>query len=106
MATDANKDTFKELVEDAKGLVLVDFWAEWCPPCKALSPLLEEIDGELGEKVHVVKVDVDNNQELAMKHRVQSIPTVKLYKDGKEVETWIGLQPKNDYVDAINTHSS
>ncbi len=104
MATDATTDDFKEVVQYSKGVVLVDFWAEWCPPCRALSPLLEQIEEELGEKVHVVKVDVDSNQQLASDHGVQGIPTVKLFKDGEEVGGWVGLMPKNTYVDAIEAN--
>jgi thioredoxin 1 len=104
MATDLNEKDFKEKVEEGKGLVLVDFWAAWCPPCRALSPLLEQIDEELGDKVQVMKVDVDSNQQLAMDHKVQGIPTVKLFKDGEEVKTWVGLMPKNNYVDAIEAN--
>ena len=103
MATDIDQKSFKSEVEDADGLVLVDFWAAWCPPCRALSPMLEQIDEELGDKVKVVKVDVDSNHQLAMDHGVQGIPTVKLFKDGEEVKTWVGLMPKNNYVDKINS---
>ena len=73
-------------------------------PCKALSPLLEQIDEELGDKVKVVKVDVDHNQNLAMEHDVRGIPTVKLYKDGNEVGNWVGLQPKKVYTEAIEAN--
>jgi thioredoxin 1 len=105
MAQDVNQEDFKKQVEEAKGLVLVDFWAAWCPPCRALSPLLEQIDAELGDKVKVVKVDVDANQQLAVDHGVQGIPTVKLFKDGEEVQTWVGLMPKAKYVEAIDANS-
>lgn len=104
MATEATADTYKTEVEDHKGVVLVDFWAGWCAPCKALSPLLEQIEEELGEKVKVVKVDVDSNQQVAADHGVQGIPTVKLYKDGAEVGGWVGLMPKATYVDAIEAN--
>ena len=104
MAQDVNENEFKSEVEESKGVVLVDFWAEWCPPCKALSPLLEQIDEELGDKVKVVKVDVDHNQNLAMEHDVRGIPTVKLYKDGNEVGNWVGLQPKKVYTEAIEAN--
>lgn len=104
MAKDIDEKSFKDEVEAAEGLVMVDFWAEWCPPCRALSPLLEQIDEEMGEKVKVVKVDVDSNQQLAQDHGVQGIPTVKLFKDGKEVKAWVGLIPKNMYVEAIEAN--
>ncbi len=104
MAQDVDTKSFKTEVEDAKGLVLVDFWAAWCPPCRALSPLLEQIDEEMGDKVKVVKVDVDSNQQLAMDHGVQGIPTVKLFKDGQEVKAWVGLLPKGNYTSEIEAN--
>lgn len=93
-----NSSDFDEQVLKAKGLVMVDFWAEWCPPCRALSPLLEQIDKEVGDKAFVAKVNVDDNQDLAMKYGIQGIPTVKLFKDGKEVQTLVGLMPKTEYL--------
>lgn len=104
MATDITQADFKKEVEDSKGLIMVDFWAAWCPPCRALTPLLEQIDSEMGDKVRVVKVDVDSNQQLAMDHGVQGIPTVKLFKDGKEVKTWVGLMPKGNYIEEIEAN--
>ena len=97
-----NTDDFDEKVLKAKGLIMVDFWAEWCPPCRALSPLLEQIADEMGDKVDVAKVDVDANQQLAMKYGVQGIPTVKLFKDGEEVQTLVGLMPKAEYLKYID----
>lgn len=105
MATKVDGKTFKEKVEDSKGLVLVDFWAEWCPPCKALAPILHQIEEEMGDQVTVAKVDVDSNQQLAMDHGVQGIPTVKLFKDGEEVQAWVGLVPKSIYTKAIEEHA-
>ena len=104
MATDVNSDDFQKQVHDEDGLVLVDFWAAWCPPCKALAPILHQLEEEMGDKVKVVKVDVDSNQELAMEHGVQGIPTVKLFKGGEEVKAWVGLVPKNIYADAIEAN--
>jgi thioredoxin 1 len=97
--------TFQADVLDAKGLVLVDFWAAWCMPCQILGPVIEEIAQENKEKVSVKKLDVDANQQTSMKYQVMSIPTVLLFKDGEVVETFIGVQPKQVYVDAIEKHS-
>lgn len=84
--------------------VLVDFWAEWCGPCKAIGPKLEEIGQEMGTKVTIAKVDVDNNQETAAKFGIRSIPTMILFKGGKPVGQIMGNQPKENIVSFISQH--
>ena len=96
---------FEEKVMKAEGLVMVDFWAAWCPPCRALGPILEQVEKDSKDKVTVAKVDVDANQELSQKYGIQGLPTVKLFKDGEEVETWVGLMPKQQYLEMIAKHS-
>lgn len=88
----------------AEGLVLVDFWAPWCGPCKMIAPVLDEIDAEMGDKVKILKVNVDENQETAGKFGVMSIPTLLLMKDGNIVDQVIGFQPKEALVNVINRH--
>ncbi|KAA9023184.1 thioredoxin [Niallia endozanthoxylica] len=90
--THATDQTFAN--ETGSGLVLVDFWAPWCGPCKMIAPVLEDLDSEIGEKVKIVKVDVDENQETAAKFGVMSIPTLIVLKDGEVVDKVIGFQPK------------
>lgn len=99
-------NNFKEEVLESKGLTLVDFWAAWCYPCQILGPVIEEIAKENEGKVKVRKLDVDSNQQTAMKYNVMSIPTVILFKDGNAVETFIGVQTKDVYEEAIKKHSN
>lgn len=91
--------------ETAEGLVLVDFWAPWCGPCKMIAPVLEELDGEVGDKVKIVKLNVDDNQETAGKYGVMSIPTLLLMKDGNVVDQVVGFQPKEALSQLVDKHA-
>ena len=97
-ATDAN---FKTEVVDAALPTLVDFWAPWCGPCKAVAPVLEEIAAEYTGKVKVVKVNTDDNQMVAMQHNIRSIPTVMLFKGGQVVAQVVGALPKHKFVEML-----
>jgi thioredoxin 1 len=90
--------------ETSEGVVLVDFWAPWCGPCKMIAPVLEELDSEMGEKVKIAKLDVDENQETAGKHSVMSIPTLLVFKDGEVVDQVVGFQPKEALAELLNNH--
>ncbi|MBD8005312.1 thioredoxin [Bacillus norwichensis] len=98
-ATDEN---FK--AETGEGVVLVDFWAPWCGPCKMIAPVLEELDGDLGDKVKIAKVNVDENQDTASQFGVMSIPTLIVMKNGEVVDKTVGFQPKEALADLVNKH--
>lgn len=90
--------------EISQGLVLVDFWAPWCGPCKMVAPVLEEVDQEMGDQVKIVKVNVDDNQQTSGAFGVMSIPTLILFKDGEMVEKVVGYQPKEALTNFISKH--
>lgn len=90
--------------EVKEGLVLVDFWAPWCGPCKMIAPVLEEINGEIGDKVRIIKLNVDENSETVRKFGVMSIPTLILFKEGEVVEQVIGFHPKEALTELISKH--
>lgn len=96
--------SFEADVLKAAGPVLVDFWAEWCGPCKALAPKLEEIATEMSGKLSVVKVNVDDNPMSPARYGVRGIPTMILFKDGKEVEQLVGNHPKDSIVNMLERH--
>ncbi len=98
----ATDQTFDSLTKS--GVVLVDFWAPWCGPCRMIAPVLEELDAELGDKVSIVKIDVDENQESAAKFGVMSIPTLIIFKDGEVIDKVIGFQPKEALAARLQNH--
>ena len=97
--SDAN---FDEEVIKAETPVIVDFWAEWCGPCRMIGPIVEEIAEEFEGKIKVGKLNVDQNQGTAAKYGIRSIPTLLLFKGGELVEQMVGVQPKNKVVECIN----
>lgn len=105
MATEKVTDgSFETDVLNSDKLVLVDFWAEWCGPCRALGPKLEEISDEMNTDVRVVKINVDENRETPAKYGVQGIPTMILFKGGQQVEQIVGNHPKENIVEMLNKH--
>ena len=97
-----NAETFENEISGTVP-VLVDFWAEWCAPCKALAPILDEVSDELAGKIVITKVNLDENQDLAMKYSIRSIPTLLLFKNGELLDMQVGLPSKSDLVNWISS---
>ncbi|MFA1689021.1 thioredoxin [Candidatus Rickettsia barbariae] len=102
MANNVMDSSFKKEVLESDLPVLVDFWAEWCGPCKMLTPIIDEISKELQGKVKVLKMDIDENPNTPSEYGIRSIPTIMLFKNGEQKNTKIGLQQKNSLLDWIN----
>ena len=100
MALNLNKDNFEQSI--SSGVALVDFWAEWCGPCKMQLPIIEEFSSEMDGKATVGKVNVDEQLELAQSFGIQSIPTLILFKDGKPVKKLVGLHSKESLYEEVN----
>ncbi|MCR4337459.1 MAG: thioredoxin [Candidatus Omnitrophica bacterium] len=99
-----DEKTFDDEVLKSSVPVLVDFWAEWCGPCRMISPIVDEIAKELQGKLKVVKINVDEAQQLAIKHNVMSIPTLLIVKDGKLADHMVGAMPKDQLLQKIKPH--
>jgi len=96
-----NKDSFSTDVLSENKLVLVDFWAEWCGPCKQIAPRLEEIADKYSEKLSICKVDVDQNRDLAVEYNVRSIPSLMVFKDGAQVDGLVGAVSIEELEDLV-----
>ena len=101
MVFEVTEQNFEKEVLNSKEPVLLDFWASWCGPCRMLSPVVEEISNEYFDKVKVGKVNVDEQSELAQKFGIMSIPTLMVFKDGKHIDTKIGVRPKTEIISML-----
>jgi len=105
MANDAlivlEESNFKETI--SSGVTLVDFWAQWCGPCRMLGPIVEKIAGDIGSKAKIGKLNIDENPNIAAEYNVMSIPTVIIYKDGEVVNQFVGVQGEEVLVEALNS---
>ena len=99
----ATNTNFSELIQDSK-LVIVDFWATWCGPCRMISPLLDELEEEMADQITVVKVNVDDADEIAAQYRIMSIPTLLFIKNGQIVDKTVGAMPKPALADKIKAN--
>ncbi len=104
MAHEFTDTNFKEQVLDSKKLTVIDFWAEWCGPCRAIGPVIEELAKEYDGTVNVGKVNVDQNPQLSINYGITSIPAILFVKGGQVVDKLVGAQPKSQFVKKIEAH--
>jgi len=107
MVKELNETNFVDEVLNSKVPVLVDFWAEWCGPCRVLSPVIEELAKQYDEqKIKIYKLNVDENPKIAAKYGIMAVPTVIIFKDGKPVEQITGVRNKKEYIELIERYIS
>lgn len=104
MVQEVSVNNFQEEVINSDNITVVDFFADWCGPCRKLSPIMEEIEQELSGKAKFTKINTDNNVELAQKYQISGIPTLLVFKDGELVERMVGLMPKSSIITNIEKH--
>ena len=102
MALEVNDSNFDEIVIKSDKPVLVDFWAEWCGPCRMIAPILDEISNEYSDKVTVVKCDVDSNPAVSARYGIRNIPTILFFKNGQIADKQVGAVSKNVFVTKLN----
>lgn len=101
---EVNKNNFEQVVLKSEKPVVVDFWAAWCGPCRTLSEIIEQLAEDFAETVVVAKVNVDDETELSTEHRIMSIPTIMIYKNGQIVEKMVGVHSSEEFSEIIKRH--
>jgi thioredoxin 1 len=101
MVSNITDENFQEVIKGTDKLVLVDFWAEWCGPCKSLAPALEDASNDLGEKIAVYKINIDDNPVTPAKYGVRGVPTIVFFRNGEEVDRQVGILPKSKLYEKI-----
>lgn len=104
MIKDINDNDFKGEVLENNQAVVVDFWATWCPPCKMLAPVMEDVEKEIGSKVKFVKINVDDNPVSSANYAIANIPTVMVFKNGRAEDKMVGFRPKNDIMKTLQKY--
>jgi thioredoxin 1 len=104
MAKEFTDDNFQVEVLDSDKLSMIDFWAEWCGPCRAIGPVVEELSNEFEGRVNIGKVNVDHNPQLSMNYGITSIPAILFIKNGQVVDKLVGAQPKHSFIKRIESH--
>ncbi len=103
MALEISDQSFKDEVLSSSEPVLVDFWAEWCGPCRSLTPIVEELSEEFKGKIKVAKIDIDANQEVSVEYGIRNIPTLLFFKNGQVVDKVVGVQPKEKLAERLQS---
>jgi len=104
MVLEINSSNFVSEVVDYEGITVVDFFADWCGPCRKMGPILEEVEQELSPKIKFTKINTDNNIEMAKKYQVSGLPTLMIFKNGVPAERMVGLMPKSSIITNIEKH--